>query len=203
MADYTTLALVKARIPIVTSDAADDAFLSSLITRASAMIDNYTDNHFTAVTSSTRKFDVPRYNRRRLLLDDWLLVCTTVTNGNSVVIPATEYILEDYNNPPYYAIVLKNTTSYFFQPDSNTNAEKCISVLGSWGYSTTAPADIIEACERIVVQAYRSRTGDNVTGESIITPAGVLQTPRAMTRDVTEILDGYKKSVLSVGGGWR
>jgi hypothetical protein len=200
MADYTTLANIKARIPITSTNAADDTFISTLITRASAMIDAYTDNHFTVSSAQTHKFDIPRRNPRRLLLDDWLLVCTSVTNGNGVVIPSTEYILEDYNNPPYYAIVLKPVSSYFFMPDSGFNDRKCISVVGDWGYSTTALADIAEACERLVVQAYRSRTGENMSGSSIITPAGVLQTPRAMTRDVTDILDGYKKAVLSVGG---
>jgi hypothetical protein len=133
MADYATLINVKTRLQIKSIDVADDNFLSLLITRASAIIDSYTDNHFVKV-SGTRKFDLPYKNPRRILLDDWLLVCTSVTNGNGVVIPATEYITEDYNNPPYYSIELKNVSSYFFQPESaNMNDRKCISVVGDWG----------------------------------------------------------------------
>jgi hypothetical protein len=198
MADYTTLANVKTRGSIKSTNAGDDTFISALITRASAIIDNYTDNHFVKVTG-TRKFDIPR-NPRRLLLDDWLIACTSVTNGNGVVIPSTEYTLEDYNNPPYYAIVLKRNTAYFFLPDNTMNERKCISVAGDWGWSTAAPDDIIEACERLVTQMYKSRTGENMSGSTVITGAGVLQTPRTLPRDVTDILDNYKRTVLSVGG---
>jgi hypothetical protein len=198
LADYTTLANVKARIPIDTVNSGDDTFISSLISRASAIIDAYTDNHFIKVTG-TRKFDLPR-NPRRLLLDDWLLACTSVTNGNGVLIPATEYVCEDYNSPPYYAIVLKRVSSYFFMPDTQMGEQKCISVVGDWGWSSAAPDDIVEACERLVVQMYKSRSGENMTGTSIITAAGVVQTPRTLPKDVTDILDGYRKIVLSVGG---
>jgi hypothetical protein len=197
MADYTTLTNFKTRTEITSASASDDAFISSLITRASAIIDNYTDNHFAKVTG-TRKFDIPR-NPRRLLLDDWLIACTSVTNGNGVVIPSTEYTLEDYNNPPYYAIVLKRTTAYFFLPDNTMNERKVIAVAGDWGWATTAPDDIVEACERLVTQMYKSRTGENMSGSTVITGAGVLQTPRTLPRDVTDILDNYKRTVLSVG----
>ncbi len=204
MTDYTTLVNIKARLAnnasgTLSTSTADDAFISALITRASAIIDQYTDQHFTAV-SATRYFDIPRRNPRRLLLDDWLLSCTSVTNGNGVVIPATEYILEDYNNPPYFAIVMKNTSSYYWMPDSGMNDRKCIAVAGSWGWSATAPNDVVEACERLVVGALKSRDGVNMTGKTVITPAGVVQSPLMMTDDVKGLLSGYKKIVLSVGG---
>ena len=199
MADYTTLQNIQLRLPIKTVDASDDTFIATLIRRASAIIDSYTDNHFTAVTG-TRKFDLPYRNPRRLLLDDWLLTCTSVTNGNGVVIPATEYILEDYNNPPYYAVVLNRVTSYFFQPSSsNMNERKCIAVAGTWGWSALPPDDVIEACERLVVASYRSRGGENMTGSTVITPAGVVQTPMVMTTDVVELIGPYQKTVLSTG----
>ena len=198
MADYATLINVKTRLQIKSIDVADDNFLSLLITRASAIIDSFTDNHFVKV-SGTRKFDLPYKNPRRILLDDWLLVCTSVTNGNGVVIPATEYITEDYNNPPYYSIELKNVSSYFFQPESaNMNDRKCISVVGDWGWSATCPVDIAEACERLVVASYKSRDGVNMTGSTVITPAGVLQTPLTLTRDVIELIQPYQRTMLSV-----
>jgi len=199
MADYATLINVKTRLQIKTIDVADDNFLSLLITRASAIIDSYTDNHFVKVTA-TRKFNVPYRNPRRLLLDDWLLVCTSVTNGTGDVIPAAEYITEDYNNPPYYAVVMKASSSYFFQPDSTTNYEKVISIVGDWGWSATCPVDIAEACERLVVASYKSRDGVNMTGSTVITPAGVLQTPLTLTRDVIELIQPYQKTMLSVNG---
>jgi len=197
MADYAVLANVRTRLDVKPADTSKDAFISTLITRASAIVDNYTDNHFTKITA-TRKFDLPR-NPRRLLLDDWLITCTSVTNGNGIVIPNTEYDLEDYNDPPYYAIVLHRATAYFFMPDNQYNERKVIAVAGDWGWSTAAPDDIIEVTERLVVQMYRSRDGLNMTGASIITPAGVVQTPRTLPRDVTDILDNYRKTVLSTG----
>jgi hypothetical protein len=199
MADYATLTNIKTRLQITSTAAGDDAFISSCITRASAIIDQYTDNHFTKNTGQTRKYDIPTRNPRRLLLDDWLISCTSVTNGNGVVIPSTEYILEDYNNPPYYAIVLKRTTAYFFMPDNTMNEKKVIAVLGDWGWWTVQPDDITEACERLTVQIYKSRRGENMTASTVITPAGVLQTPRAMSKDIQDLLDPYRKSVLTVG----
>jgi hypothetical protein len=54
--------------------------------------------------------------------------------------------------------------------------------------------------ERIVVQMYKSRTGENMSGSTVITPAGALQTPRTLPRDVTDILDNYRKTILNVSG---
>jgi hypothetical protein len=198
---YTDITSIKARLKVASVDIGDDNFITALITRSQAIIDNYTDQHFEAV-SATRKFDIPR-NPRRLLFDEWLITCTSVTNGNGVLIPSTEYVLEDYNNPPWYALVLKNTTSYFFMPDSAMNAQKCIAIVGTWGWSATAPDDVKEACERLVVQMYQGRYGQNVTTRTVVTPAGVVSTPQAMTDDIKDLLGNYKKIVLSTGTGYR
>lgn len=202
MADYTTLANIKTRLTIGSTNAADDTFIGTLITRASAIVDSYTDNVFVKVTG-TRKFDVPVRNPRRLLLDEWLLACTSVTNGNGVVIPATEYTLEDYNNPPYYAIVINRVSSYFFQPTNGFNEARAITVSGDWGFFSTCPYDVAEACEKLVVQLYRGRDGVNTGGNTVITPSAVVQTGQSLTKDITDLLDPYKRTVLSVGGWLR
>ena len=192
MADYTTLANIKMRLPITSVNASDDSVLSLLITRASTIIDGYTDNHFAKITG-TRRFDVPLRNPRRLLLDDWLLTCTSVTNGTGLVIPPTEYTLEDYNNPPYYGIVIKRVSNYFFQPDSNLNDRKAIAIVGDWGYYSICPPDITEVCERLVVWMYHNKSGMTSANGKVIN----------QVEDVSDILDQYKKTVLSVGsGGW-
>ncbi len=192
---YCTLTNVKARIPIDSVDTTFDGFLGTLITRSKAIIDSYTDNTFEKVTT-TRKFDVPR-NSYRLLLDEWLLACTSVTNGNGVVIPSTEYTLEDYNNPPYYAIVLNPVTSYFWQPSASFNPQRAISVTGDWGLTASVPDDVADAAEQLVVNLYKARDGQNQTANTIITAAGVLQTPTSLPKSVTDLLDPYRKIILS------
>jgi hypothetical protein len=193
---YAAKVDIKARIPILTTDTSQDAFIDTLCLNVKAVIDSYCDNTFESV-NATRKFDMPRRSRR-LLLDEWMLTCTSVTNGNGVLIPATEYILEDYNNPPYYAIVLTPITSYYWLPDTKMNPQRAITVVGTWGYTATAPLDIQEAAQRLVVSWFRSRDGLNAgPTRAIVTAAGVEIASTTFPEDVAELLAPYKRIALS------
>jgi hypothetical protein len=193
---YTDRATVKAYLNVATTDATQDAFIDSLIVRVTSLLNSFTDNVFEAVTA-TRKFDIP-HNWRRLLLDEWLLSCTSVTNGNGVVIPTTEYTLEDYNNPPYYAIVLNPVSAYFWYPGTNMNPRRCIAVAGTWGYFATCPADVAGAVVDWIINLYRSRDGiQNTAVKTVITSAGVVQTPMSIPQSVVDAVKPYAKTVLT------
>jgi len=69
----------------------DDETLNDIITRASRLFDKLTRRTYYARTE-TRYYGVP--DTRELALDDDLLTITTLTNGDGVVLTATEYYLQ-------------------------------------------------------------------------------------------------------------
>jgi hypothetical protein len=80
-----------------------------------------------------------------------------------------------------------------FEFDSTTNGEKAISLSGSWGWSSTAPLDIREACLEIAASYYHRRFGENVSAETTITPAGVVITPKDIPVSARSILQKYQR----------
>lgn len=185
---YTTRQEVLDLLRAETTDALDDSVVDALITQASRWIDKHTGRRFYSSTE-THYFDVP--NGRELLLDDDLISVTTLTNGDTTVLTTADYFLLPYNVTPYYAVKLKESSSYFWEWDSNANSEKVITIAGAWGYSATCPAEIELACQLIVVNVYRNRFGTNQTGVATITGAGVVITPNDIPAAVLALLRAY------------
>ena len=187
---YTTLAEVKAILnPLgLATQATDDAVIEDWVEGASRYIDSETHKTFYARTE-TRYFDIPA--GRELTFDDWLLSITTFNNGDGVAIASTEYNFEPRNRAPYYSLRLKEMSSVVWKLDSSGNAEDVLSIVGSWGWSTTAPDNIRMACQLIVVNMYRSRYGNNTTGAATITGAGVVITPKDIPTAAVEIISKY------------
>jgi hypothetical protein len=133
---YATLAEYKAQaIPDGAIDAADDAVIEVLLKQASRYIDSKTARHFYP-RIETRYYNVPdaRDSARLLELDDDLLEIITLTNGDGTVLTSAYYNLRPKNYSPRFGIELKESTSTFWETDSDGNAQDAISVLGIWGY---------------------------------------------------------------------
>jgi hypothetical protein len=128
-------------------------------------------------------------------LDDDLLTISAsgLVNGDGTVILATDYHLIPKNKSPYFEIKLKDTSSITWQSSSSGGFEYVITVIGTWGYSATAPADIKNACLMIVASAYNRRAGENTSGITHITAAGVVITPEDIPSSVWTIIRGYRK----------
>lgn len=186
---YTTLAKVKALKNIASVSAADDAVIEDLITQASRLIDRKTGRTFYARTE-THLYPVPA-GRKLFIDDDDLLTITTLTNGEGTTIANTEYYLYPLNSTPKWGIVLEQGSSVNWQEDANGNDEAVISVAGTWGYSATAPADIEQACNEIVLAAYLRRRGEASGDGSIVTPAGALITPGGIPKTAWQIIETY------------
>ena len=71
-------------------------------------------------------------NARTLNMDDDLLVVDTLTNGDAVVIVASDFVLDDANRFPKRRVRLKINSGIAFT--YNDDPEQAISVLGTWGY---------------------------------------------------------------------
>lgn len=191
---YTTLDNIKAllRIKTTPADTTEDALLERMVENASRLFDGESGRTFYA-RSETRYFDVP--TGRSLWLDDDLLTVTAITNGDGTEIADTEYILEPRNGSPKYKITLKQSSSVRWTTDGSGNTEGVIAVEGSWGYASSAPADVRGAVESIVTTTYRSRYGQNVQGAAQVTAAGVVITPQDIPAEAWAVIRRYRRIV--------
>lgn len=132
---YATLAeykaYVTARGQTATTDAGDDAVIEMLLKAVSRYFDDRTGRRFYPYIQ-TRYFDVP--DSRTLKLDADLLEVITLTNGNGVVIPSTEYAVRPRNDSPHYSLRLVDNSTYIWASDGSGDTHDVIAVLGIWGY---------------------------------------------------------------------
>jgi hypothetical protein len=193
---YATATQLKTYLGI--SDSGDDTLLADLLTRAQVAIETYCNRKFEKATA-TRYYRAdalgpdPGPARQAgtqavLLLDEDLLAVTTLTNGDATVIPAAGYWLEPRNSSPKFYIRLKSDYSWSFTTDGE------ISVAGDWGYSTTAPADIVQATLRLAAFFYRQK--DAQVFDTVASPElGVITVPKGIPVDIRLLLDPYRKRV--------
>ncbi len=185
---YASLTDFKNFARISSSDAADDWVIENIIEAASRVIDNETRRTFYARTE-THYYDVP-VGDTLYIMDDDLLTITTLTNGDSTVLTTADYILKPNNASPKWAIKIKDSSSYTWEETSAGNDEQAITIVGTWGWSATAPLDIKQACLEIAM-AYYHRFGENSTSETTITTGGVVITPRDIPAGARAVLDNY------------
>lgn len=187
---YCTLAEFQAYIAAVSQySQEDDAVIEDIIEAASRLIDDETGRTFYARTE-TRYYSIPE--GRALCLDSDLLTVTTLTNGDGAALTTADYYLYPRNSAPYFEIRLKEASSKYWALDGDGNSEYVISVAGTWGYAATAPHDIRECCLQITNSVYRRRFGENVNATSIVTPAGVIVTPKDIPDMAYRIIQRYK-----------
>ncbi len=190
---YTTLAKIKSLLRITTNDATDDSVLEDMITQASRIIDGETRRTFYARTE-TKYFDTPL--GASLFIDgDDLLTITTLTNGSGTAISSASYKIYPLNGSPKYEIRLLASSGIYWEYTSVGDAEAAIALAGTWGYSSTTPADIEGACQDIVVGAYHKRFGENTVGAATVTGAGVVITPKDIPDAAWKTIQRYKRVV--------
>lgn len=183
MADYTTWAAVKTYLAI--AGVTDDTLGAALVSRASAMIDQFCRRRFTAVTA-TRLFDTP--SGPTLWLDEDLLSVTTLLNGNGATLTSSHYVLLPTNMTPKYGIRLRSGWSWV---GGSTGDEQAISLAGSWGYSSTPPDDVAQAAVRLSAWLYKQR--DAPFGTTARPDVGIVEVPAAIPEDVKALLLRYQK----------
>ena len=191
---YCTVAELRRYVaPNAQGDYYDDVVLGSIIEAASRYIDGHTGRTFYARTE-THYYDTPD-DRHLYIWDDDLLTVTSVTNGDATVITVADYKLYPINKSPKYEIRLDAASSYIWELNSSSESESAITIVGTWGYSATAPADIKSACLQIASAVYKRRYGENTTGTATVTGAGVVIMPTDIPTSANILLEPYRRIV--------
>jgi hypothetical protein len=186
---YTSTASVKTYLGI--SGAGDDTLIGTLVTRAQAAIDRYCNRVFEAAADTTRSFDAfgPHIYGPTLFVDRDLCAVTTVTNGDAEVLTTTHYVTIPRNDTPYHGLKLKSASGRSWT--YTTDWEKAITITGKWAYSTTAPADVVQAADRLAAFYYRQK--DAPLQDVTAIEAGVVIKPLALPDDVKALLNPYRR----------
>jgi len=168
----------------------DNSLLATMIDNAQGVIEAYTDRVFKAETA-TKYFDADNIDGRFLYIEGYdLMTITTLTNGDGSEIASANYRLEPRNETPKWAIRLDGDAAWELD-DSDSE----ISILGTWGYSTTPPDDIIHACIRLTAFIYRQKDTSSDIDRPMMTGDGVTIMPSAIPQDVKSILDKYRRRI--------
>lgn len=153
---YTNLSDVKAALRI--TDTVDDDLLVSLITAASARIDNAC--HRTFGQASGDRYYSPK-NNYSVVIDDLatangLVVRLDTSNDGTwaTTMTSSQYQLEPVNNPaqgrPYR--MLRSNGNVIFP--MNTYGKVMVKMTGTWGWPAV-PAEISEATRLMVLRQFR------------------------------------------------
>lgn len=166
---YTDLSTYKLRFfDGDTDDHKDDDNLNKVITATSRAIDNICHRRFYAATE-TRYYTTD--DTTRVDVDDLLSVTTLKTDEDGDRTYEITWTTADYDLMPYNAAL--NDEPYVwieYTPDGSYSfpgTRKGVEVKGSFGYSSTTPAAIEEAC-LLVAHRYMKRAS---------TPLGVSASP--------------------------
>ena len=183
---------------ITSTDTTDDGVINIDIPAACRWIDRETLTNFYGKTE-THLFNIPNNFAATVTdiplieLDDWLISVTTLTNGDSTVIPTASYYLLPANRTPKYSIGLRPAIGTSWQPTAAGDNIQVISVAGVWGYATSAPEDIQAATLEICAALYSRRFGTNMMMKTITTPAGIIQVPEGVPDWAAQVIGNYRK----------
>lgn len=177
---YASLTQLKAYLGI--SGDADDTLLTTLLGAAQAAVDAYCGRSFEA-TEATRYYGASAISSDTLYLDGDLVSVTTLTNGDGTEIDASAYILEPRNATPKWKIRLTS---------GSWDTTNDIAVLGLWGWSETAPADITQATIRLAAYMYRQKDATTFDATAF-TDVGVMTIPQGIPKDVLALLQPYRR----------
>ncbi|MBU1750991.1 MAG: hypothetical protein KKA73_25180, partial [Chloroflexi bacterium] len=172
----------------------DDDLLEDLLDRVSKRIDTHCGGRRFSANTETRYYAVDALDPDgyTLWVDEDLLTVTTLTNGDSdeTTIPDTEYWLLPRNTTPKYAIRLKIDSNYAWEWDP----DGWVAVAGTWGYSTTAPDDVVQACIEWAAYAYQLKDSQ-VFDVTAYPDSGVIMVPKGIPAHVKLALANYVRLV--------
>lgn len=193
MADYTTKALVKARLDI--TDTIDDTMIDSVITAASRSVDKFCNRLFSPATEA-RYFTA--MCGTYLDIDDITTVTTIETDADGDrtyedTWSATDFDLEPYNAAAYgeaYTQLHTTPTGLYTFP----TGRKGVKITGVWGWSSI-PAPVSEATILLTVRWFKRK--DSPFGIAGTNELGQVQMMATRDPDVKAMLEPYRK--FSVG----
>lgn len=132
-ADYTTLQDVRGYY-LGAQQTTDDTLLAQIIRDTSREIESLSNRWFYPRIETRYYAGAP--GGKQVTLDADLLSLTTLTNGNSGSVGATDYLLVPPNTTPKQAVILRQSSGLVWEADSAGDWYDNVSVAGVWGYST-------------------------------------------------------------------
>jgi Phage gp6-like head-tail connector protein len=160
---YCTLAQLKVELGL--GDTEDDSTLERIITSVSREIENFCGGRRFYALSETRYYTARWDND--LLVDDVLTVSSLATDQDGDRIYETVWATTDYDlyplnatldGGPYWKIGVAPNGNYWFP----AGVPRGVKLTGSFGYATTTPAEIEQAC--LFQSALAARAKDSPTG---------------------------------------
>jgi len=178
----------------------DDTRLDSIVEAASRFIDAETGTHFYSDTQT-------RYYTARwsdwLPVDDLLSVTTLKTDDDNdatyeTTWTSTDYVLEPKNAAansndvrPYRAIRRdERQGDYSFPKD----VEDGVEIVGSWGYASTTPPAIHEACLLISMRLWKRKDAIFGVAGNVQTGVTVIQAKIRRDADVMMLLNSIDRN---------
>lgn len=166
-----------------------DGLLQDCLNRAESAIDQYTRRNFAGTAGTVY------YNRfvqdhqladQALYLDTDLHTLVALRNGDETVIPVGSTWLEPQGQPPYRLIRLKSQYAWVWNTDSN------VIISGTFGFSTVAPDDIMQATVRLASHYFRMKDAGGYQDQAGFPEAGEVTIGRGMPDDVRYALNPYR-----------
>lgn len=188
---YTTLDEVKAILRI--TDNVDDALLETCVEAASRQIDTHCERVFTP-TTATRVFTPS--DSYLVSIDDLSTLTSLKTSSAAdgtfdITWTATDYQLEPLNGltgsiySPYTRI--RAIGDYLFPV---VNDEATVQIEGVFGYGTSIPVDIKQACNLLAVRQFKRY--DSPLGVAGFGDIGMVRVSR-VDPDIEALLGPYRK----------
>ena len=187
---YVTLADQKVWMSI--GSTANDTVLSACIAAAQAFIEMSTGRVFEVSTDTAKTLDAiadVSKDGYTLRLHYDLASATNVTNGDGVVVASTQYVTFPATGPISELKLLHSSGKAWTY---TTDPENAISIAGKWGYSTTAPAEIVHAAKIIAAQMYAQKENPS-DADRIVSSDGVVIVPSTIPRIAADILRKYRR----------
>jgi len=187
---YATLAQLKDYLSITST--ADDALLTDLLVRATAMIEQMTRKVFEApLVSASRRFGreymmwdgVMRWDYLLLPSGVYIATLTGAADGDNVTIPLAEIDKHPVDAP--HSILVRRNKRW-------CGRTQTAEITARWGYSTDPPDDIIHATIRLAAWLYRQRGTANDPDRPTVADGGLVLLPSALPDDVRLILERYR-----------
>ncbi len=173
-------------------DTGDDALILSKIVDAQKYIENKTRKVFLAGASYDRAFTVGRDTYGlELTFDIWTSSISEVTNGDGSTVAAADYVALPYL-PPFYGIKLLGSAGLAW--GGGDDPDNAIVVNGSWVYSDTPPADVVEAVYKLANYLYESKSSGADLDRQIVTAEGIIL-PAGVPKFVSDVIASYKPYV--------
>lgn len=188
---YTTLDEVKAILRI--TDNVDDALLETCVEAASRQIDTHCERVFTP-TTATRVFTPS--DSYLVSIDDLSTLTSLKTSSAAdgtfdITWTATDYQLEPLNGltgsiySPYTRI--RAIGDYLFPV---VNDEATVQIEGVFGYGTSVPVDVKQACNLLAVRQFKRY--DSPLGVAGFGDIGIVRVSR-VDPDIEALLGPYRK----------